>query len=316
MKELAFCSTHLNRFNYLEKVLPRNLKNLSHVSDKVEFVLVDFGSKIDVREWVVKNFRNELQNRYLRFYYTEALPSWHAAIAKNTTHYLANSEILFNLDCDNFVQKISYREIVEVFRKFDGSVLLHQNIAPQNIFQLIHILRNRPKARFLKLYKIFDILMKSLPLETRYQVISKTTSYLENGTYGRIAYTKNMFDRIGGYDQSFPPMGQQDCDIILRLLLSSSELKYVCCSPHWINENRKNFPAIKNVSAILEPKQYVAAIPSLVSEKLLNVTSSREDYGSMQTRGADQIVHKINNNILVANNRQYGIRENLEEILP
>lgn len=38
----------------------------------------------------------------------------------------------------------------------------------------------------------------------------------QNGNFGRIALTKKKFNEIGGYDQSFLPMGYQDWDIIKR----------------------------------------------------------------------------------------------------
>ena len=38
----------------------------------------------------------------------------------------------------------------------------------------------------------------------------------KDGTYGRISYHRNTFFRLGGYDESFLPMGYQDHDIIRR----------------------------------------------------------------------------------------------------
>jgi hypothetical protein len=37
-----------------------------------------------------------------------------------------------------------------------------------------------------------------------------------DGTYGRVALPKRIFDKIGGYDESFYPVGWQDADIIKR----------------------------------------------------------------------------------------------------
>ena len=44
-----------------------------------------------------------------------------------------------------------------------------------------------------------------------------------NGTFGRIALTKNKFNEIGGYDQSMLPMGYQDWDIIKRAMATGCE---------------------------------------------------------------------------------------------
>lgn len=38
-----------------------------------------------------------------------------------------------------------------------------------------------------------------------------------DGTYGRIAYTREMFDAVGGYDERLGPCGFQDTDIMARM---------------------------------------------------------------------------------------------------
>ena len=39
-------------------------------------------------------FKGERQKRYLKYYFTEELDSWHAPITRNTTHIVANGDIL------------------------------------------------------------------------------------------------------------------------------------------------------------------------------------------------------------------------------
>ena len=49
----------------------------------------------------------------------------------------------------------------------------------------------------------------------------------KDGTYGRIAYHRTTFFRLGGYDESFLPMGYQDHDIIRRFqMYYESKHKY------------------------------------------------------------------------------------------
>jgi predicted glycosyltransferase involved in capsule biosynthesis len=42
------------------------------------------------------------------------------------------------------------------------------------------------------------------------------SQYYGDGTYGRIGLTKTFFEQLGGYDESFEPMGFPDVDLILR----------------------------------------------------------------------------------------------------
>lgn len=50
-----------------------------------------------------------------------------------------------------------------------------------------------------------------------------------DGTYGRIAMTKEKFYALGGYDESFYPMGYQDTDIMNRARAMGSTYLHVNC---------------------------------------------------------------------------------------
>ncbi len=99
---VSFCITCRNRFWQIEQTLRKNLDDNYKHRNKVEFILVDFASTDGLQEWVHGNFREELKSGYLKYYYTDAMDSWHASICKNTSHRLANNDVVVNLDCDNF----------------------------------------------------------------------------------------------------------------------------------------------------------------------------------------------------------------------
>ena len=95
--------------------------------DVIEFVLVDFGSTDGLQEWVAENFVDEIKTGYLKYFYTEELPFWHASIAKNTAHDLANNRIVVNLDCDNFTGKDGGLFVIDNMLKFGiDETVLHQ----------------------------------------------------------------------------------------------------------------------------------------------------------------------------------------------
>ena len=52
----------------------------------------------------------------LKYYHTLQPEFWNAALAKNTSHFLAIGEILVNLDCDNF---ISLEELIYIKNYFN-----------------------------------------------------------------------------------------------------------------------------------------------------------------------------------------------------
>jgi len=72
-------------------------------------------------------------------------------------------------------------------------------------------------------------------------IISQTNNIISSGNGGRISITKDNFIKLGGYDESFYPMGYQDYDLIERA--KKSGLKYIN-----INKNNNAIFNTKNES--------------------------------------------------------------------
>lgn len=124
---LSFCITCKNRLHQIKQTLPQNLADNIEMKGKIDFILVDFVSTDGLQEWVAENFESEIEEGYLKYYYTEELKDWHMSIAKNTSHILSQSGILVNLDCDNYTSKNGGRFILKNMIK-DGvqDIILHQ----------------------------------------------------------------------------------------------------------------------------------------------------------------------------------------------
>lgn len=60
----------------------------------------------------------------------------------------------------------------------------------------------------------------------------------DDGSYGRITLSKRNFLKIGGYDESFEPMGYQDVDLIIRS--KAAGLKYIHVSDNLYNKTIPN----------------------------------------------------------------------------
>ena len=125
-KKVSFCMSHKNRFDYLKETLAANLSDNRDDEDLVEFILVDFGSNEDIKGWVIKNFRKDLNSGYVKFYSTEELGDWDASLAKNTAHYLASGTIVVNLDCDNFTGQNGGRFVYDSFLNNNNDIVLWQ----------------------------------------------------------------------------------------------------------------------------------------------------------------------------------------------
>lgn len=125
-KLLSFCITCKNRLWQIERTLIKNLEDNIKLKSKIEFVLVDFNSNDGLGDWVKERFKMELKDGYLKYYFTNDLPHWHASIGKNTAHLFANGKILTNLDCDNFTGQNGAQFILDHFGKHKQPIVMHQ----------------------------------------------------------------------------------------------------------------------------------------------------------------------------------------------
>ena len=109
----------------------------------------------------------------------------------------------------------------------------------------------------------------------------------KDGTYGRLSYRRNNFMYLGGYDQSFYPMGYQDHDLIMRFRLAFGANKYILAS---------------------SPDNYSRAIENDKFKKLINTKYfNKISWQDMNTYNKQ----KSNNNI---NNRKYKVNSQLDYI--
>jgi hypothetical protein len=102
-RTISYCTTCMGRRAHLETTLPANLAVLARHSDRVELVLLDYGSRDGLGAWVRERFVAELESGVLRYARTDEPTAFHPAHAKNVAFRLARGDVVFNLDADNFV---------------------------------------------------------------------------------------------------------------------------------------------------------------------------------------------------------------------
>lgn len=89
----------MNRLFHLKQVILKNI-NSSLAFKNVEFVLLNYGSKDELDDWVKKNLAEHIKSGILSYYKTNEPQYWVASHAKNIAHKLASGDILCNLDSD------------------------------------------------------------------------------------------------------------------------------------------------------------------------------------------------------------------------
>ena len=129
--KISFCISCMNRFWQIKNTLVKNLKDNYEDRDVVEFILIDFNSNDGLRDFVTNNFKDEIKKKYLKYYFTEELDSWHAPITRNTTHIVANGDILVNLDADNYTGYRGGKFLLDIYKNNDRNIFIHQG---QGIF--------------------------------------------------------------------------------------------------------------------------------------------------------------------------------------
>ena len=104
------------------------------------------------------------------------------------------------------------------------------------------------------------------------------------GTFGRIGMRRVYFDMVGGYDESFEPMGYQDGDLLGRL-----------------HELGLEYRSFRNTD-------YAYAIPNEKSDSI-KFCDSALSWAEMNLRNKQRSITNIRSGKLLANNGVYGIRQ-------
>lgn len=184
-KVVSYCITCKNRVGHLQQTLRANLD--AEADDPfVEFVLLNYQSEDGLAEWVQANFAAEIANGRLVHAYHAPAPFFQMAHAKNLAHRIGSGEILCNLDADNFLPRGHASMLRETLGDAQNGILV----------------KRKPSSLAL----VFDRQIRRL-LHQRRQ---------PSGLSGRIAVHREMFMRLGGYDERLSSWGGDDLDFTLR----------------------------------------------------------------------------------------------------
>ena len=124
--ELSFCIPIMNRFNDIKATLEKNLEDNRNSIGLVEFIVLCFDADDQVEDWINRNFKEDLNTDYLRFYRSASLHSWHFGRAKNSFKSFMRGLIYASLDGDNFTGYRGGEHIIDVFKANNYNCIFHQ----------------------------------------------------------------------------------------------------------------------------------------------------------------------------------------------
>ncbi len=216
---VSCCITCMNRGAQLKQTLEHNLSTVAGFGGLVELCLVNFikdeeGERIDT--WV----RSLGSRPHFKYFVTRELSVWHASVAKNTAHMQGDGDVLLNLDCDNYLSADSLSVLVDK-EKAGFPALLFSGFTGgfREEFTRHKKILGRIKGAVRFFVSSLDGLRSGLRMKWRPVLLRskrKEGGGDFNGTYGHIGISRELFNRIGGYDESLPPMGGQDKDLLWR----------------------------------------------------------------------------------------------------
>ena len=101
MKTISYCTTCKGRLWQPKQTLPTNIKQ---TNEKCDLVLLDYHSEDGLQEYINSNYREYLDDGRLKYYkLLTPIDGFDMAFAKHIVHTLSHSDVLFNLDADNYI---------------------------------------------------------------------------------------------------------------------------------------------------------------------------------------------------------------------
>lgn len=269
---ISYCSTCMNRGEQLRQALKHNLEILDKYQGRIEMCLVNF-IKDEEGESIHRWISNLAAPANFRYFVSRDLSAWHASVAKNTAHRVANGEYVINLDCDNFLDPSSIEALLEF-----GALELQRRVFTGFTG---HFKKTYLRKRTNPVWRAITFNIK--PLQPKYislRSIRCRSGCDSNGTYGHIGMAKSTFMAIGGYDQSLPPMGGQDRDLLLRSL----------------NYDRS--------SSLLQIPQTLLPIGNSKSDSLRHTDDPKADWKSLSIQAKVMTARALERSELVANSSE------------
>lgn len=126
---ISFCTVCMNRTLHLKETLLKNISDNSAYPN-LEYVLLNYGSKDEMHEWVTGEMSQYLESGLLKYYKADFPEVFKMSHSKNMVFKLATGDILCGLDADNFTGPGFAAYINKLFAKDQNIFLAPPWIGP------------------------------------------------------------------------------------------------------------------------------------------------------------------------------------------
>ena len=129
-KKISLMICCMSRTNHLSQTLEKNIKDNLDDQNDVEFVIVHFLNRsnkqqdLEFQHLINEKFSLYLENGYLKYFQNSDFHYWKAGGCRYTAFWYTRADLVYNLDCDNFIGLRGTRAIVENFNKYGNHNLI------------------------------------------------------------------------------------------------------------------------------------------------------------------------------------------------
>ncbi len=113
---ITFCTVSMNRLHHLKETVPANLRDNADYPG-ARFVLLDYNSGDGMEGWVNSELQEHIQSGRLVYYRTDEPEFFNRSHSRNLSFNLAESELICNVDADNFTGPGFAAYLNEVFNR-------------------------------------------------------------------------------------------------------------------------------------------------------------------------------------------------------
>jgi hypothetical protein len=124
-REIAYCAPVMNRLSDLQNTLAHNLAVLKQFEGRVQLIVACFDAETACKDWVQKNFPDEIKTGLLRFQSFDPLPYWHFSWAKNAFCDLVDARYYSSLDGDNFLSEDDIEKTLTLINDSNREYIIH-----------------------------------------------------------------------------------------------------------------------------------------------------------------------------------------------
>jgi hypothetical protein len=101
---ITFCTVSMNRLHHLKETLPANIRDNEDYPN-IKFLVLDYNSGDGMKDWILSEMKEYIDRGILEYYRNEEHDFFNRSHSRNLIFNLAQSDLVCNVDADNFTGK-------------------------------------------------------------------------------------------------------------------------------------------------------------------------------------------------------------------